>query len=266
MQYANTLYLAKDYDGAINKMNELLSSGVERSYMYRVLGYSYLEKDNLVEATKNMDLLFKKHPKKDLLARDYFTYGKILKKDSLRSGEAMSYFEKGIQADTAKDKVPLYRQLAENFKDANDWAGAAQWYKKIVETNSPEKEILDYWWAGRAFYQVSDYQNATDMYSQMVAASPTDPIGHYWLANVAAAQDPDYKTGGASELFKKYLPMVEGNPEKAEKVATANIYLAMVAYNNKDYAGAKKYSNAALTANPGNADATNILNALKKIK
>ncbi len=267
MQYANILYLAKDYDGAINKMNELLQSGNGKSYMYRVLGYSHLEKGNVSEALKNMDLLFEKHPKDKLIARDYFTYGKILKKDSVRSGEALSFFNQGIEADTAKDKIPLYRELAENYKDDDDWAGAAQWYKKIVEAeDTPEKEILDYWWAGRSFYQVSDYGNAADMYSKMVAASPDDPIGHYWLAKVAAAQDPKYKTGSASELFKKYLPMVNDNADKAEKIAEANIYLAMVSYNKKQYAAARKYSTAALKANPGDADAKNILNALNKIK
>jgi len=266
MQYANILYLSKDYDGAINKMNDLLNSGTERSYMYRVLGYSYLEKGNLEEATKNMDLLFKKHPKDKLLARDYFTYGKILKKDSVRSGEAMKYFNQGIEADTAKDKVALYRELAENFKDENDWAGAAQWYQKITETNSPDKEVLDYWWAGRSYFQVSDYENSKKMFEGMTVESPNEPIGHYWLARVAAAQDPDYKTGGAVDLFKKYLPMVEGNEEKKDKIVTAKTYLSVVAYNKKDFVAAKKYSNELMQLDPSNSTAKQILAGIASMK
>ncbi len=266
IQYANILYLSKDYDGAISKMTELLNSGNGKSYMYRVLGYSYLEKGNLTEASKNMDLLFKNHPKDRLIARDYFTYGKILKKDSVRNGEAMTYFNQGIEADTAKDKVSLYRELAENFKDADDWAGAAQWYKKIVETNSPDKEVLDYWWAGRCFFQVSDWTNSNDMFTQMTTTSPDEPIGHYWVARVAAAQDPKYKTGSAVDLFKKYLPMVEGNEDKKDKVVTAKTYLSVVAYNKKQYVEAAKQAKDILALEPGNPTAKQIVDGVAKMK
>src|SRR5690606_8981772 len=41
--YANLLYLAKNYPEAEAKMEELLTSGVERPYMYRIIAYSAFE-------------------------------------------------------------------------------------------------------------------------------------------------------------------------------------------------------------------------------
>jgi predicted Zn-dependent protease len=348
MQYANILYLSKDYDGAISKMENLLSSGNGKSYMYRVLGYSYKEKGKMAEATKNMDLLFQKHPKDKLIPDDYLVRGEILlassdkkaadayfikyinnqpdetsdqsvssKSDydvfkSIKIGDQISSLnrafgkgtlstkgEQGVEVRTYKvgegivsatitngrinaisqvglsktvsskpssDKISSMRKIAELYKDSNDWAGAAKWYQKITETNSPDKEVLDYWWAGRSYFQVSDYVNSKKMYEGMIAESPEEPIGHYWLARVAAAQDPDYKTGGAVDLFKKYLPMVEGNEEKKDKIVTAKTYLSVVAYNKKKFAEAKKYSSELMQLDPGNSTAKQILAGVAALK
>ncbi len=126
--------------------------------------------------------------------------------------------------------------------------------------------MLDYWWAGRSYFQVSDYVNSKKMYEGMIAESPEEPIGHYWLARVAAAQDPDYKTGGAVDLFKKYLPMVEGNEEKKDKIVTAKTYLSVVAYNKKKFAEAKKYSSELMQLDPGNSTAKQILAGVAALK
>lgn len=264
MQYGNILYLSQDYDGAINKMQELINDGVEKSYMYRVLGYSYHEKKDSANALKNMDLFFAKHPKNKIIAQDYFTYGKILSGIEGRKSEAGKYYEQYVAADTTSDKAPLYRDVADGYKNADDYTNAAQWYKKIVESNSPNKEILDYWWAGRSFYQVSDYVNAKDMYTKMTTERPDAPSGHYWLAKVEAAQDPDYKTGAAVDLFKKYIPMAESDTAKKDEVVNAYVYLAVVAYNKKQYADAKKYSNKILSIKPENSTAKQILAGVPK--
>ena len=264
MQYANILYLSQDYDGAITKMKELIASGTEKSYMYRVLGYSYHEKKDSANALKNMDLFFKKHPEKKLIPQDYFTYGKILAGIEGRKSEASNYFEKGIMADTTADKVPLYREVAEGYKDADDYADAAVWYKKLTEQNSPSVELLDYWWSGRSYFQVKDYVNAKDMYSKLVAKYPDQPTGHYWLAKIEAAQDPDYKTGAATELFKKYISMAEGDEAKSDDIVNAATYIAVVSYKQQKYPEAKKYANMMIALQPDNSTAKQILAGIPK--
>lgn len=264
IQYANLLYLSKDHDGAIKKMTELLNSGNGKPYMYRVLGYSYLEKKNSAEALKNMDLLFEKNPKEKMLASDYITMGRILSTDSIRAGEAQGFFEKGIAADTAKDKTALYRQLAEGFKGADDYKNAAVWYSKIIETESPQKEILDYWWAGQCYYLESDYANATTVLTQMTTLRPDEPSGHYSLGKVGMAQDGDGSKALGVPHFKKYLELVEEKPENAGQRVTAMRYLSVSAINNKKFAEAKKYANAVLGLSPEDGTAKQVLGALPK--
>ncbi len=263
-QYANILYLSKNYDAAIAKMNELFASGNGKSYMHRVLGYSYLEKKNIPEALKNMDLLFQKHAKDKLIVQDYFTYGKILAQDSIRSGEATAYFEQGIAADTAKDKVPLYRELAESFKDAEDYKNAAIWYKKITETESPKKEILDYWWAGQSFYLENDYASATDILTKMTEIRPDEPSGFYSLGKVAMAQDADGSKGIGVPHYKKYLELVEVKPTNQRQRITAMTYLSVSAFNNKKYEEAKRYANDILALDEANGTAKQIMAAIPK--
>lgn len=264
VQYANILYLADDYDGAINKMSELLASGNGKSYMYRILGYSYFEKNNIPEAIKNMELLFKNHPKKDLNPKDYFTFGKILSKDSVRAEEAMTFIQQGIDSDTMQDKVPLYRQVADGFKDSKEHAKAAMWYKKITQQESPLVEALDYWNAGTNFYQVRDYQNATDMFTQMTVERPDASIGFYWLGKVGAAQDPKYKLGTGVEGFAKFQEMVKDDESRKGLRKSALVYLTAVAYNKQDYTQAKSYANMLLEIDPGNSTATQIMTNIPK--
>lgn len=263
-RYANILFLSQDYDGAIAKMNELLSSGNGKSYMYRVLGYSYLEKDKIPEAIKNMELLFKKHPKDKIIAKDYFTYGKVLSKDSNRASEAITYIQQGIDKDTATDKVPLYRQVAEGYKSSKDYAQAAEWYKKITEQDSPQKEVLDYWNAGTNFYQIRDYANATDMFNKMTIERPDVAIGFYWLGKVGAAQDPEYKVGTGVEAFTKFADMVKEAPERQGLRKKALIYLTAVTYNQKKYEDATKFANALLEIDAENKTAKQILDGIPK--
>lgn len=264
IQYANILYLSDDYDGAIKKMSELLASGNGKSYMYRILGYSYLEKKNIPEAIKNMELLFEKHPKDKLNPKDYFTYGKILSQDSLRAGEAMSFIQKGIDSDTTSDKVPLYRQVAEGFKNSEDYAKAAAWYKKITEQESPSVEILDYWNAGTNFYQIPDYESAKDMFTKMTIERPDVAIGYYWLGKVGAAQDPDYKKGTGLEGYAKFQEMVKEDESRINLRTSALVYMTAVYYNTKEYTKAKEYANLLMSIDPGNSTAKQILAGIPK--
>lgn len=264
MQYANILYLSKDYDGAIKKMTELLHSGNGKSYMYRILGYCFLEKDNVAEALKNMDLLFAKHPANRILPDDYINYAKILSKTDNRKEEAMTYYEKGIAADTSADKSQLFRSLAESFVEQKDYAKGAIWYKRVTELKTPSVDILDFWWAGVCYYRIEDYKNSEDMFTKMTAERPDEPSGFYWLAKVAAAQDPEFNKGNASAAFKKYLEMVGDNQDKKNEIVNAYTYLAVVAYNTKSYTDAKTYSNKIMEFEADNATAKQILAGIPK--
>ncbi len=251
IKYANILYLAKDYAGAIQKMTDLIQKGAERPYMYRVLGFSQYELKDYGNALLNMDKLFAKQDPKKIIPQDYMYYGKILLTDSSKASKASSYFEKGIAIDTTSDKGPLYRGLAETYKDAQKYTESAVWYKKVIDSNSPSLEALDYWWCGVMYFYAKDYANAEPMLKLMSQKYPEEPSSYYWLARTTVnSKDKDYKNGAATAYFKQWLDMVKDDPNKKNDLIKAYTYLAMVAYNSKNKADATLYNNKLLGLDP----------------
>lgn len=268
IQYANTLYLAKEYTPAINKMTELISKGIEKPYMYRIIGYSQYETKDYTNALMNMDKFFAKQDPKKVIPSDYTYYGKILLTDTSKASQASSYFQKGIDMDTTKDKAPLHREIAESFKDAQKYATAAEWYKKTLNLNTASVEPLDYWWSGVMYFYAKDYTNAEPMLKTMSEKYPNEPSSYYWLGRViASSKDKEYKNGMATNYFTQWLGMVKADdPAKKNDLIKAYTYLAMVAYNNSKKDEAIQFSNKLTTLDPNDNTAKQIMKAVGTMK
>ncbi len=268
IQYANTLYLSKEYPAAITKMQQLIASGEERPYMYRIIGFSQYETKDYENAKKNMDLFFAKQDPKKTIPMDYLYYAKILMTEDANTEKANEFFKKGVEMDTAKDKTGTMREIAEAYKDANKYLPAAEWYKKITETNSENVEPLDYWWSGVMYFYGKEYALAEPMLKAMSEKYPQEPSSYYWLARVTVAgKDKDYKNGIATESFNKWLGMInQEDPAKKNDLIKAYTYMAMVAYNNNNKENAKLYCDKLLKLDPQESTATQILKALESMK
>ena len=266
MQYANTLYLAKEYQPAVTKMQELIAKGIEKPYMYRVIGFSLYELKDYKGAAENMDKLFAKQDPAKIIPQDYMYFGKILMKDSAKAVQADTYFEKGIAADTSTDKIPLYRELAENLKEGEKYLSAAKWYSKIIESNSPTTETLDYWWCGACHFYAKDYVNAELKFKVMAEKFPTEPSSIFMLARTAFyAKDKTYTNGAASEYYKQYLAMVNDDINNKSDLIKAYTYLSTVSYNLKNKADATLYVNKLVALEPTNETAKQLLSLIPKM-
>ena len=267
VNYANILYLSKDYVGAIQKMTELINKGAERPYMYRVLGFSQFELKDYGNALQNMDKLFAKQDPKKIIPQDYMYYGKILMTDTTKSAQAATYFEKGIALDTSSDKASIYRSVAENYKDAQKYSDAAKSYKRVVDGNTPSIEALDYWWCGVMYYYAKDYLNAEPMLTLMSQKYPDEPSSYYWLARTTVnAKDKDYKNGAATSYFKKWLGMVNDDPAKKNDLIKAYTYLSLTSFNLKNKADATMYNEKLLALDPTNENGLGVQKALPGLK
>lgn len=267
MQYANTLYLAKEYQPAVTKMQELIAKGIEKPYMYRVIGFSQYELKDYKGATQNMDKLFAKQDPAKIIPQDYMYYGKLLLKDSTKASQADTYFEKGIAADTSADKTSLYRELAESLKDGEKYLAAAKWYSKIVDSNSPTTETLDYWWSGACHFYAKDYANAELKFKAMAAKYPTEPSAIFMLARTTFyAKDKTYTNGAASEYYKQYLAMVNDDITKKSDLIKAYTYLSTVSYNLKNKADANMYVNKLVALDANDETAKQLLKLIPTMK
>ncbi|MBL7766653.1 MAG: hypothetical protein JNJ58_11195 [Chitinophagaceae bacterium] len=262
IQYANTLFLAKEYTPAIQKMNELISKGIEKPYMYRVIGFSLYETGDFKNAKMNMDKLFAKQDPKKVIPQDYQYYGKILLKDSTTASQANAAFIKGIDIDTAKDKSAVLRDIAEAYYSLLDYPNAASWYKKIIDTGTPLFE--DYWWCGVMYFYAKDYVNAESTFVALSAKYPEEPSCVFWLARIAAAsKDKDYTNGAASALFTQWLGLVKDDPSKKKDLIRAYQYLATVAYNSQKKEDARTYCLKIQTFDANDETAKQILKLLE---
>jgi tetratricopeptide (TPR) repeat protein len=81
-RYVNSLFYAGDYEEVIKNVEEILAVDKSRSYMNRLAGYSYYEKDNpdYTKALEYMEELFRTVASERILPKDYHYMARILMK------------------------------------------------------------------------------------------------------------------------------------------------------------------------------------------
>ncbi|HXS35406.1 MAG TPA: tetratricopeptide repeat protein [Flavipsychrobacter sp.] len=261
--YIDILYLSKHYKEAIDEAQQQIAKGVKTPGIYGVLGFSQLEIGDSVDALNNSKQYFQLKNPKDIPAGDYVNYAKIFMKMKM-SDSADFYFNKAIQIDTAKDKSDIYRQVAEGFRDAQDWDKAAQWYTKLV-TEYPNTQPLDYFWQGYCLFVGKHLDDAKKAFDQMATKYPDQPSAVYWGGRVAAAIDSNAKEGIAVPYFTKWLGISDsGYQRKNSDLLIAYEYLAYYYYNKDDKANMEIYLQKIEQIDPTNSFLKQIRDAEKR--
>ncbi len=250
-QYLNILFLSKDYDKVISVGESLLGTDVERDYMYRIIGESYLKNKNYDKAQEYFDQFFQKSPKDKILYIDYVDMAEISlgKGDTTKADEYYHQALNTMAPDSTKSSVMT--TAADLYKDAKDYKRAAYWYNKALPTSTKDKS--DYFWAGYTSFYIGDYDKAISTLLKMQEAFPEEPLGYYWGGRAQMAKDPDANLGTASESFKKFLSLTNGDESQKSEQENALKYLAAVAYNSGDKVSAKDYVSQLLTLDPLNS-------------
>ncbi len=260
-KYLNILFLSKDYDRVITVGESLLGTDVERPYMYRIIGESYLKKGNYDKAQNYFDQFFQKTDKDDILYIDYVDMAQI----SLGKGDtakAEEYYHKSLDmlaVDSAKATVMT--EAADLFKEAKDYQRAAYWYNKALPVSKGEKS--DYFWAGYTNYFIGKNTEAIQTLTEMQEKFPDEPLGFYWGGRAQMTQDPEAEKGAAKESFEKFLEITKGDESQSSERVKALTYLSALAYNTGDKAQAKIYATEMLTLDPANSFAAKMLSNIE---
>lgn len=256
IQHANLLYLAKYYPEAISEMQDLINSGAEKPYMYRIIGYSQYETGDYANALANMNIFFAKQSADKILPSDYMYYGNILSQNG-KVDSADVYFAKAISSDTAKDKSDLYRKIAEGFvaqKNENAYHKAGDWYARIVE-EKPDTKALDYFYWGMYKYYGKKYEDAAKAFAAMRTKYADQPSAVYWQGRVAAAVDNEGKSGEALPFFNDWLniPDSKDYTKKTADLNKAYQYIGLYYFNKGDNAQTKIYVDKILAIDPNDS-------------
>jgi len=265
IQHANLLYLAKYYPDAIKEMQDLINSGAEKPYMYRIIGYSQYETADYPNALINMNTFFAKQPADKILPSDYMYYGNILAQNG-KVDSADIFYNKAIAADTSKDKSDLYRKIAEGFvaqKNENGYRKAGDWYARIA-AEKPDTKALDYFYWGLYKYYGKQYDEAAKGFAAMRAKFADQPSAVYWQGRVAAAVDNEGKNGDALPFFNDWLniPDTKDYTKKPADLNKAYQYIALYYYNKGDKAQTAVYMDKIFAIDPNDAFAKQLKDAM----
>ena len=249
-KYADILYLTKNYNLAITKMQELLSAGLEKPYMYRIMAYSQYEIKEYTNAKANIELFFTKEKDANkLIPLDYLYYGKILNQNGLPD-EANQNFEKWEAMDTTKNKLEGFRSVAELYRSTKAYDKAGYWYGMACKKLSNATKT-DYFWWGVMNYYGKQYIASDSAFVAMQAKYPNESLVYLWRGNNGSAIDQEAKNGNAVEFYSKWLS-VKDSTAKKEDVMKANQYLALYYYNKNDVPNMKIHTDNILLIDPTN--------------
>lgn len=271
IRYAEIMYLAKEYDKAIEKINELKSEGVDRSNFDGILAFSYLEKKDSISgvmALQNARVYFAKQEKEKLTKDAYMKYGQIYLRNN-KADSANWAFSKALEKEAPENKAVAYREIAESYRLGRDWVNGAKWYEKIIIEFPDEAKGNDYYWCGICYYYSSSnsenvdaetqLSKATATFDKMVEKFPDEHLGYYYRGRSKAALDSEGKEGLAVEDFEKWLSMdlsKEANIDRLMPYALQ--YLTAAYYHKEDKEKALMYANRVLEKDPDNAFAEQI--------
>jgi tetratricopeptide (TPR) repeat protein len=273
--YANLLFLSKKYPEAQSKIQELIAKGVNKPYLYRLIGYSAYETKDYQKALTNMHLFYNKEQNPEKIINDDYIYsGRIMTalamedtmKAAMYNDSADYFFNKAVATDKVADKSELYKKIADGFKDAKNYRQAGTWYGKVVADN-PDAPAIDYFNWGLYAYYGNNYEEAARAFLAMRNKYPNEGSALYWQARTAAAQDSEAKTGAAAPFYKEWLEFSqEGYEHKPADLMNAYNYLAYYYYNANNEKEAMIWIEKILEKDPANDFANQVKEYYIKLK
>jgi len=268
---ASIKYASKDYDGAISQSTSDLTKYGEAAdpRYYKLIAYSYDEKQDSVQAKTYLDQYFAKQKPEAFVPKDYEFRAKIYSKFPGNEAEAMASYQKAIDADTSYDgKQELLTNAAAFAKKSGNRVAEGEFLKQAYNTKKNPTNT-DLYNLGQAYYQSQNYVTADSLYcSAYIPKYPNEIFGYLWCARSKQAQDTTMEKGLAVDAYKTLAEKARTLPDSAKlKGQAVSSYFYLVSYYNdikKDKATAISYTNKILEVDPANADAARIKEILSR--
>ena len=262
-QYITFLYTIKDYENAIQEATKALQSEPNNYVYYRYLASANLElkryKDGYAAIQKFWSIADKK-----VKPVDYVNSAKLASLTG-DTAQAISYFTTALQNDSLN--CELLGEYAKALYLAKRYADATTYYAKKQEACG-SLTALDLFNFGRAFYFNKDYAAADTFFAQFIARTPTTAEGYLWRGKNAAQLDvvengekPKFL---ALPYYQQFIEKFSADPVK-NKNGLSESYFYLGSYNaqNNNIAEAKGFFNKMLELDPSDANAQEMLKALK---
>ncbi len=265
---ATLLFASSDFQGAIQKADELLAKQGENadSRLYRLKGYSYDKLNDSVNAIKNLETFFAKAKEGQIIPENYVTMALLSAKFPERQLQVDEFFTKAIDADTSMvNKIDYVRKASDFFKKVANQPKAAEWMTKALAIN-PTPGKVDIYNAGIEHFKAQQFVTSDSIFKIYSQRFPDEIFGYYWSMRSLMLVDTTMEQGLAVPDATKFIAIAEADKVK-NKNTLITAYGFLAGYNanvKKDFTTAISFLDKILEVDPGNADAANNKKVLEK--
>lgn len=278
-EYAIILYIKKDFQGSLDKVNAILPKDPNSLSLNRLKFYNLMELMQVQGAKAAAEKFFSSF--KDTLynGTDYKYQGQLAEM-LMDTAMMVNSFEHAAKLNPEKAEIQL--GLSEAYEKIGEAEKAVTAYKKYLEIAEPDKKsangVLK---MGKIYYACAaaiedsakfdlrtKYVQAGDkIFSELETMAKDSYLGPMWRARIQTILDPTNPIESVKECYDKVYERLAGkdesyNTERKECL----VYSAFYYFKKDDYDSAKDYCEKVLAIDPNHGLAKNILNAIAQLK
>ncbi len=276
IRFARILFLSKEYQEALTKIDEIQKIDKENLLLYRFRGFSVCEITDVKadpELAKSglasLEYYISKVDEKKLTVTDYEYLAKLEAKVGGKDSIAIIHMNKAIELNP--NNTDLIADLAKLYNKMKRFADATATFELYL-TKAKKITAADYFLYGKAAYFAKFYPKADSAFAKVSDMKPDYPDAYLWRGNTNSALDPDFKSELPKQYYEKYISLLTADAEKFEatlktknKAGLVNAYgyLGFYYLNLDKKEDAKKYYKLVIELDPSNEKAKTVLAQLK---
>lgn len=263
------LYASRRYDEAISTANNFITQLGDKAdpKYYKLIAYSYDEKQDSVNAKKYLDEYFAKQKEGGFLPKDYEFMAKTLAKFPGNEEQVIQNYDKAIAIDTsAESRLELMTNAANLAKTSGNRLLEAKYLGMLYNSKKAPTNVDLYNW-GQANYQAGLYPTSDSIFTVYIEKYPNEIYGYLWRARANQAMDTTMAQGLAVPHYEKLGEMSMSLDSAKYRGQAVSSYFYLVQYHNdikKDPAKALEYIEKVLAIDPANETAVRIKDILSK--
>ncbi|MDP4281682.1 MAG: tetratricopeptide repeat protein [Bacteroidota bacterium] len=265
IQYVNILIDQKDYQEAVNQLQEVLQSDTSNNDLNRAMAYSYFELGQYDKGLTYIHKFFKYTKPEKIRAMDYVYYGRLLAKNKMDS-LAVIQLTKAFSMDTSKGE--LLSEAALSMSRLKKFDKAVEIYNQKIQLHNAIPG--DYYNLGKVYYNLQAWGKVDTILGKYNEMMPNHIQGYLWRARALVNADPDTKEGLAKPVFEKLIEKALPDSAKYTKELIESYeylsyyYLKQFNTTHDQQTGTKgiEFCHKILAMNPENEKAKAILKEL----
>ena len=271
IRFARILFLSKDYESALEKIDEIQKTDKKNILLYRLKGFSTYEvigtKNDPEKAKSGLDALdyyFNNTDPKKLVTLDYLYLGRLESKVPGKDSLALINMNKALEMDP--ENFEVYTDIAKVYNKQKKFVESGDMYRKYIGVAS-KVTAADYYLMGKAYYFGKVYGAADSALAKVNEMKPDYADAYLWRGLTISATDPDSKLETPKPLFEKYISLItadttkfEANKDKYKRdLINAYGYLAYYYLSRDNKTLAKENYKKVLELDPENANANKVM-------